>query len=416
MEPFFVIQNAASVLEKISVPGAEIDLGRSEIIDAWGLVALSALAYQRQLRVFLDGSGGAGAFAKGLGFEEVLRGQDVTSRAEARTVKLRRVVNSHEINAVSKAISRLIVSDVEASISDQDSIDETQKTLEYVIVELLRNAIQHGGSPGFVAAQRMDQRNQYPHPVVQVAVADAGVGIPAALAVNHSDIEDPRVALERSLHPHISGTFPAGGSGGIENAGMGLFFTSEFAKRTAGRLLIATRGATLQLLGDESGEGNHNLSFLKPAGTGYPGTLVGFELRLGEVRDYESLLATVRLAASDRSPRRLPQRWLRFDAPPANAQKMLVSVAAEDTAAAVDYAARVLTPRILKKVPLVLDFRGQELFTQSYVHSLLYEPLRIAWALRTPLYIVNAAPAVRSSLEFLESYALELGAGTGSPQ
>ena len=88
---------------------------------------------------------------------------------------------------------------------------------------------------------------------------------------------------------------------------------------------------------------------------------------------------------------------------------MLVKVAAEDTVAAVDYAARVLTPRILKKKPLALDFRGHELFTQSYVHALLYEPLRIAWALRTPIFISNAQPAVRSSLEFLESYALELG-------
>ena len=197
---------------------------------------------------------------------------------------------------------------------------------------------------------------------------------------------------------------------------MGLFFTSEFAKRTAGRLLIATRGATLQLIGDETGEGNHDLSFLKPAGIGYRGTRVGFELRLGEVRDYEALLSTVRSATSDRLPRRSAQRWLRFEDPPEDAQRMLVQVAAEDIATAVDYAARLLTPRVLKRQPLALDFRGQELFTQSDVHALLYEPLRVAWALRTPLYIVNAAPSVRKSLEFFESYALELGAGTGSPQ
>jgi hypothetical protein len=145
-------------------------------------------------------------------------------------------------------------------------------------------------------------------------------------------------------------------------------------------LLIATRGATLQLIGAETGEGNHDPSFLKPAGIGSRGTLVGFELRLGEVRDYEALLSTVRSAASDRLPRRSAQRWLRFEDPPADAQRMLVQVAAEDTATAVDCAARVLTPRVLKRQPLALHFRGQELFTQSYVHALLYEPLRGAWA------------------------------------
>jgi hypothetical protein len=93
MQSLFVMQNAAAALEEIAAVDASIDLGDRDVIDAWGLVALSALAYQKSLRVSLDGAGGA---------------------------------------------------------------------------------IQHGGSPGFVAAQRMDQRNQYPFPVVQVAVADAG--------------------------------------------------------------------------------------------------------------------------------------------------------------------------------------------------------------------------------------------------
>jgi len=124
----------------------------------------------------------------------------------------------------------LIVGDLDGPTSGDDSIDETRKTLEYVIVELLRNAIQHGGSPGFVAAQRMDQRNRYPFPVVQVAVADAGIGIPAALVNHHPHIEDPRVALERSLHPHISGTFPEGGSGGIKKRRDGSFLHAGVCK------------------------------------------------------------------------------------------------------------------------------------------------------------------------------------------
>jgi len=48
----------------------------------------------------------------------------------------------------------------------------------------------------------------------------------------------------RALEPHGSGAFPEGETGSGENAGMGLFFISEMAKATDGRMLLAARGAT----------------------------------------------------------------------------------------------------------------------------------------------------------------------------
>jgi hypothetical protein len=46
------------------------------------------------------------------------------------------------------------------------------------------------------------------------------------------------------------------------------------------------------------------------------------------------------------------------------------------------------------------------ILTQSFLHALLYEPLRVAWALKTEIYVVNTRPAVRSNLELLQNYAL----------
>jgi hypothetical protein len=86
--------------------------------------------------------------------------------------------------------------------------------------------------------------------------------------------------------------------------------------------------------------------------------------------------------------------------------RLLVLRTSEDTSAAQRFASDELEPRILKKQSFILDFRGIDVTTQSYLHALLFEVVRLAWARRIPIYVANAAPAVKSGLELLESYAL----------
>ena len=97
-----------------------------------------------------------------------------------------------------------------------------------------------------------------------------GIGFPAGLRTLHPNLSDPEAALEKSLWPHISGTFEEGLTGTQQNAGMGLFFIAEMAKLTGGTLLIATRGATLLLSGWVDEEGNHSLRFIEPRGAVSP--------------------------------------------------------------------------------------------------------------------------------------------------
>ncbi|MBI5495715.1 MAG: hypothetical protein HY904_11890 [Deltaproteobacteria bacterium] len=40
------------------------------------------------------------------------------------------------------------------------------------------------------------------------------------------------------------------------------------------------------------------------------------------------------------------------------------------------------------------------------LHALLFEPLRFAWAAQAPIHVINAEPAVKAGLDFLERYAL----------
>lgn len=80
--------------------------------------------------------------------------------------------------------------------------------------------------------------------------------------------------------------------------------------------------------------------------------------------------------------------------------------ASEDTIKAQEFARDHLLPRIVERRPVVLDFGRMKVCTQGFVHALLFEPLRVAWTLRSPIHVVNATPAVRSVLELLERYAL----------
>ena len=161
--------------------------------------------------------------------------------------------------------------------------------------------------------------------------------------------------------------------------------------------ILASRGAALMLKGDPDDPSQHSLSFLAE-GVGYPGTLVALEVPIASVHDYAAMIATINGRANDRTPGRVTYQWIRFDDAPAGSQAILVKVASENTASAQRYAEQELLPRLFKKQPLVLDFRSFEIVTQSYVHALLYEAVRVAWAFKTPIFICNAKPAVRSTI------------------
>jgi anti-sigma regulatory factor (Ser/Thr protein kinase) len=296
--------------------------------------------------------------------------------------------------------------EISKALVPEPQLEDTRLTIRYVIVELLRNVVQHSHAlqGGFVAADLWNEERG--RPMLQLAVADAGIGIPASLRTLHPNLSDPEAALEKSLWPHISGTFEEGLTGTQQNAGMGLFFIAEMAKLTGGTLLIATRGATLLLSGWVDEEGNPDLHFIEPRGVGFPGTLVVFELPVGGVVDYPALIETIKERAKQRTPQRAIHRWIRFDPAPAEATVFEIQKQAENTPNAIALAQNEITPRILRREPIVLDFSGLRILTQSYLHSLLFEPLRLAWALRTPIYVRNVEPAVRSNLELLENYAL----------
>ena len=369
--------------------------------EVWGVVATATLARSESsgpLALTDYEQSAAGRFAHAIGSKDLIRGVVPASRGEpGRTAKLRRLTAFGEIEDAASEISHLLVQD------EQERA--TRLTVKYVVVELLRNVIQHSHDElgGVVAAQRMDDEDRRS---LQVAVADAGVGIFEAMIEKHPNLGNHGEALEKALWPHFSGTFEEGLSGSQQNAGLGLFFISEMAKLTGGRLLLATHGASLLLTADPEAGDNHEMRFLKPDGLGYPGTLIAFELPIDSVGDYDDLIQTIQQRARERTPMRARHHWIRYDRSPGQAKSFVVRYTSENTEQAEKFAREQLEPLILRREVVVLDFQGMEIATQSYLHALLYDALRLAWAKQSFIYVVNASPSVRSGIELVEAYAL----------
>ena len=215
---------------------------------------------------------------------------------------------------------------------------------------------------------------------------------------------DFRQALERALLPHISGTFREGLTGTNENAGLGLYVISEMARKSGGKLLIATTGASVVLQRD-GGANAHTPRFLA-SGVAFPGTLVAFEIPREGVTDDEDLMTQIRRASEERTPKLVSDQWLSFEAGPGDAEVVSLAPIRENTVEAMAIARSRLEPSILEEKAIVLDFQGLDLCTQSWLHALLYQAIRLAWAKRVPIHISNADPAVVEGLRFLERYAL----------
>jgi hypothetical protein len=99
------------------------------------------------------------------------------------------------------------------------------------------------------------------------------------------------------------------------------------------------------------------------------------------------------------------RRWLSYEAPPEGLPRVLVGDLLEDTG---NLPTRVESYRaaIAAGQPHVFDFAGIPVLTQSAVHALLFQSVRVGWAMGVPVYVEHASAAVRSGLDYFESYAL----------
>jgi hypothetical protein len=371
----------------------------AEVFALAGIAALARHDGRERLTLLPAATTGAARFAHALGLDEVIEGvSEREPTQQGKTVTLTRVRRAGSPEAIASKIVDLLLPARPRS--------DAATLFWFVLVELLRNVVQHSqdAAGGVVAAQVNDGGPYTGAPALQLVVADNGIGVFEALRRLRPTIQTPAEALARALEPHVSGAFAEGHSGSVHNAGLGLFFVSEMAKATSGRLLLASRGATYFL--DRSRAATSRPTITNGDAPDYPGTLVVFETAMGQVGSYDAIIDGILRLAEQRTPQRITQRWLRFEEPPPGTFRALITVASEDTVAAHAFAAAVLEPRLMKREALALDFRTMRVCTQSFLHALLHETVRLAWARKVPMFVVNASPSVRAQLELVEGYSL----------
>lgn len=173
---------------------------------------------------------------------------------------------------------------------------ESLAAVQYCISELLRNVLEHSGSPdgAFVTAHRFIERGTHR---VTIAVADCGQGIAAHLGKARPEVaNDDDLALGLAMQPGVTGA-QRGRYGTPENAGAGLFITRCIAKGTGGYFLLLSGDAAYRLrrarpsddmtalyadpYDDERGD---RWSFDRP----WQGTVAAVEIRTETIADYDN--------------------------------------------------------------------------------------------------------------------------------
>jgi anti-sigma regulatory factor (Ser/Thr protein kinase) len=219
----------------------------------------------------------------GIDFDPGLEEREATGRF----VPLTQVSTSSDVSRVIGDISALL---------HLDEDPETLSAVQYCVSELLRNVLEHSGSPegAFVCAHRYTV--SAPHRVT-IAVADCGRGIASHLErVYPAAAKSDDVALGLAMRPGITGAL-AGQYGTPDNAGAGLFITRSIAKgsggyffllsgRSAYRLRRATNDLEMtELYLDAYDEPRHDrYHFPAP----WLGTVVSTEIRTEKIADYDN--------------------------------------------------------------------------------------------------------------------------------
>jgi anti-sigma regulatory factor (Ser/Thr protein kinase) len=214
--------------------------------------------------------------------------------------------------------TRADVAAVLERISEQLGLDDDPESLaavRYCTSELIRNVLEHAGSPdgAFVCARRYQKRPPYR---VTLAVVDCGRGIGEHLGRVHPEAaEDDLVALGLAMRPGVTGAV-AGMYGTPDNAGAGLFITRSIAKGTGGYFLLVSGHGAYRLRRTASDEGQMTLlldafdeerfdRWRLPCE--WPGTAVSLEIRTDRIGDYDGFFEWIfrRVPPRERTGRRI---------------------------------------------------------------------------------------------------------------
>lgn len=267
---------------------------------------------------------------------------------------------------------------------------EYDKTLRYVINELLYNTIEHGrnrhNTPSLLQFNWNKKLKE-----LSFIVADVGIGIRKHLRQTYPNLATDSEAILLSLKPQISGTFgrPNVGYETKNNAGVGLFFSSNIAQRLNADMFIVSGNGFVHISPTEiiSKELNHQ----------WKGTFVYVKIKLGLIEDLNLQKMLSEITKSIPKAEKITED-----------NNLYISVRnyfgryAEDKDLAKKIRDEKILPAVTENKTLTLDFEEIVSAPHSLLNAMLATPIeRLGLAAYKKIKIINAAPEIRETLDFI---------------
>lgn len=313
-----------------------------------------------------------------------------------RIVTLTKISASNEIPKFASSVMKIL------QIDDE----ELAGAVKYSLIELLRNVVQHSGSAGGGIAMAQ----YYPKSgLVEVCVADIGVGVKSTINEAYPEIDSHLKALKLVTLPHVSRTFKAGGYTAMhDNAGLGLFFIKQITSLSGGSFFFGSKDALVDIWGDREGQ-QRKYYFTAKAG-GWPGTFAYLQLRRDTIAEFDSMLAVCRRLAAEaqKYPAELSLDFVE-EIPEIGDHEELVIVDVQAFEEDVERAAKIREEDLLPSMRLgtlvVLNFDGVKFATQSFIHALMYKVIRDGQNIGSTLCIAKCSRSTREAVMAVAAYA-----------
>ena len=271
---------------------------------------------------------------------------------------------------------------------------EYEKTLRYILSELLYNTLEHGKSyqhiPSLLQFAWYATKRE-----LSFVIADLGIGIRKHLGQSYPGLEDDVEAILLALKPQVSGTFNGSGQtyAAKNNAGVGLYLSSSIAKRLHAHMLIVSGNGLVHISPTEVTRRRLRSS--------WPGTFVYVTLKLGAVVDLnlQKMMAEFRESAASELARAN-----------SNDQKQIVYLNmrnyfgryAEDKQLAIKLRDGKILPAIEGGISITVDFEEVISAPHSLLNALLATPIqRLGLAAYKKIKVINASPEIRETVDFI---------------
>lgn len=271
---------------------------------------------------------------------------------------------------------------------------EYEKTLRYVISELLYNTLEHGKNltaiPSLLSFKWYRDKGE-----LSFVIADLGIGVRNHLRQSYSELETDVEAIKLSLKPQVSGTFGNGNNpyGVKNNAGVGLFISSNIIRRLHADMYIVSGNGVVHISPTEV---TH-----KTLGNFWNGTFVYVTLKFGEVKNLnlQKMMSEFReTALAEISKADVNQQKQTFYLSIRN----YFGRYAEDKSLAIKIRGEKLLPAISEGKTITIDFEDIISAPHSLLNALLATPIqRLGMSAYKKLKIINASPEIRETIDFI---------------